>query len=97
MAHDDSGQTDEVETTVSGDTTRTAPGPDRGSQPDPIPDRPAKSASADAWADYVVALGAGREFVTGDTEHYDAQAGEVVTVAALKKPELIELADRLGG
>jgi hypothetical protein len=62
-----------------------------------IPDRPADDAPDSEWVDYVVALGADRAFLVGETEHYDADFGERVPGAALSRTELAELASRLGG
>src|SRR3954468_22954913 len=58
-------------------------------QPDPIPARPADGAAKAKWVDYCVALGADRTFLTSDTEHYDADANDVVTEPALSRDELI--------
>jgi hypothetical protein len=74
------------------------PGPESPAvdQPPPISERPADSADESEWVDYVVALGAGRD-VAEDTHHWDATAGEYVTVPALNRDDLIALADRLSG
>jgi hypothetical protein len=93
MADDRSGISDGAQA----DLNPTGPDPDNGPQPDPIPDRPADGATKAKWADYCVALGADRTFITSDTEHFDADANEAVTEPALTRDELIELADRLGG
>jgi hypothetical protein len=87
----DSGLADEVMVELN----PPGPEPDYGPQPAAIPDRPADGASKDAWIEYVVALGADRTFVTSDTEHF---AGEgYKTEPGLSRPQLIQLADRLGG
>ena len=91
MATNDSGLVDEVDVELN----PAGPDPDRGPQQAPIPDRPADGASRDKWVDYVVALGAARDFVTAETRHFDGI--EYVTEPALSRPALIELADRLGG
>lgn len=87
---DDARITDEVAAELN-----PADGPDCGPQADPIPARPPGGASQEEWVDYVVALGASREMVTADTEHFDGS--EYVTEGGLTKAQLIELADRLGG
>lgn len=89
---DGSGMTDSVNAALNDDDE-----PDRGEQPQAIPDRPADGAPKAKWVDYVVALGADRTFVTEDTEHHDAELGEAATEPGLSRDELIELADRLGG
>lgn len=88
---DSSGLTDEVNAEVNSSSSA----PDHGPQASPIPDRPADGASKDAWVDYVVALGADRTYVTGETEHFDRDA--YVIDPGLTRAQLIELADRLGG
>lgn len=85
-ANDSAGLTDEVHVTLNGVPL---------GQSQPIPSRPADGASVAAWVDYVVALGADRTFVTADTEHFDGN--ERVVAAPLRRGDLIELADRLGG
>ena len=72
-------------------------GPPRPGQLDPLPERPADSASKAKWVDYVIALGADRGFVEGDTEHYDAIEEAMVTLPGLTRDELQDLADRLMG
>jgi L-ascorbate metabolism protein UlaG (beta-lactamase superfamily) len=91
MSTSDSGLSDEVNTEVN----PTMDVPDRGPQAAAIPDRPADGAPTGAWVDYVVALGADRTFVTGDTRHFDGEG--YAAEAGLRRSELIELADRLGG
>ncbi|MET0426277.1 MAG: hypothetical protein ABW046_20580 [Actinoplanes sp.] len=91
MATNDSGLSDEVQVELN----PTGPEPDRGRQPDPIPDRPAEGAGRDKWVHYVVALGADRTYVTAETEHFDGV--EYVAESSLSRPDLIELANRLGG
>lgn len=72
------------------------PEPDRGPQPAPIGDRPADSASTDAWVEYLVALGVDRTYLTTDTTHQNGQ-DKADRVPPLRRADLIELADRLGG
>lgn len=93
MSGDDSGLTDEVIVQInpSGSHDET------GLQADPIPIRPADGADKAAWIEYVVSLGADRGFVTGDTEHYDSHEDAMVTTPGLSKPQLADLAARLGG
>ena len=91
MSSDSSGLTDEV----SAELNPMGAEPGYGPQPDPIPDRPADGASKDAWVGYVVALGADRTYVTGETEHFERDA--YVIDPGLTRAQLIELADRLGG
>lgn len=64
-----------------------------------VPARPADGAPKARWADYVVALGADRAFVSADTQHWegDKDTGRLVTLPGLTRDELIDLADRLGG
>lgn len=75
-----------------------------------LPARPADTAAKAVWVDYVVALGADRTFVSGDTEHFDPAAvpddlddgvlvdpGLTVVEPGLTVPQLRELATRLGG
>lgn len=88
MTADSAGLTDEIFVEVNG----IAHG-----QLAPLPDRPAGGAGEEVWIDYVVALGADREFVSGDTDHFDVAEGSVITEPGLTEPELIALADRLGG
>jgi hypothetical protein len=90
-ASDGAGLTDEVYAELN----PTGPEPDYGPQADPIPARPANSAGVAAWVDYVVALGADRDFVTSDTQHF--RGGEYATAPAFTRERLIALADRLGG
>jgi hypothetical protein len=92
MTVDSSGLTDEV----AAELNPASPEPDNGPQPDPIPKRPADGAAVDKWVEYVVALGADRTFVTEATCHQDGP-NDYEVVPALKRAELIELADRLGG
>lgn len=91
MSTNDSGLRDDV----SADLNPSGSRPDNGPQPAPIPDRPAAGASKDVWVDYVVALGADRTFVTTDTEHFDGDGYAIEP--GLTRPQLIDLADRLGG
>lgn len=91
MSTDSGGLRDEVIVELN-----PGPEPPTTDQPPPIPDRPEDSADESEWVDYVVALGAGRD-VAGDSRHWDATAGEYVTVPGLTRDELIALADRLGG
>jgi hypothetical protein len=53
MATDSAGLSDEIQVELN----PTGPDPDYGPQPDPIPDRPADTATKAKWAAYVVALG----------------------------------------
>jgi hypothetical protein len=72
------------------------PGPAE-EQPAALPDRPTDGAKKDKWVDYVVALGADRRAVTGNTEHWDDELGGHVATEALSREDLINLADALGG
>lgn len=92
MANDGAGLSDEVQADLN---PADEPAPEGRS--DPIPDRPADGAAKAKWVDYVVALGADRDFISGDTEHYDAGADGMVTLPALTRDDLRDLADRLGG
>lgn len=87
---DDARITDEVAAEIN-----PADGPDYGPQAEPVPGRPADRSPKEEWVDYVVALGASREMVTADTKHFDG--AEYATEGGLTKPQLIDLADRLGG
>jgi hypothetical protein len=84
-----------IQDTVVADLNPTGDGPDRGPQPAPVPDRPADRAPTGKWVDYVVALGADRQFVTAETRHWNGE--EYEASPALRRDDLIELADRLGG
>jgi hypothetical protein len=96
---DGTGLTDEVITELN-----PLPEPERERkvrelyQEPPLPSRPADSAAKGDWVNYCVALGADAS-IAEDTEHWegDKDTGQRVTVKALTKAELIELADRLGG
>lgn len=111
MATENNQMSDEVTITQRG-------GPDGevtvtyGAQPEPLPNRPADGAPKAKWVDYVVALGADRDYVEGNTDHWDAEAALAldpddpaldffgsgyVTHSGLTVPELRDLADRLGG
>lgn len=92
MRADSSGLTDEV----FAELNPTGPEPDYGPQPDPIPNRPADSADVDEWVDYVVALGGDRTFLAETTVHHDGPDA-AFSARPLKRTELIEMADRLGG
>jgi len=92
MSHDSAGLTDEV----FAELNPAGPEPDYGPQPDPIPARPSDGAGIEKWVDYVVALGADRTFVTETTVHR-VDPIDAVEAPALKRAQLIELADRLGG
>lgn len=70
---------------------------DERTVPKALPRRPADSASKTDWVDYCVVLGADRGVLVGDTQHWDAAREEYVPSQELKKPQLIELADSLGG
>lgn len=91
MTTSDNGMSDEIRVELN----PTGSEPDRGPQPNPIPDRPADGAPKLAWVDYVVALGADRTFVSEETVHSDGD--RQVEEPALSRPQLIKLADRLGG
>lgn len=93
MSTDGAGLTDDVQAELNPKATALP-----ADQPDRIPDRPADGAAKAKWVDYVVALGASRD-VAVDTEHWegDPDDGHPVTVPALTRDELVELADRLGG
>lgn len=83
MPTDDGGLTDEVQVTLVrvGASLR----------------RPAKSAHRAAWVDYLVALGADRGALEGDTRHWDDAAGAYVKAKKLTRRELMDLAARLSG
>jgi hypothetical protein len=65
--------------------------------PDPLPDKPDDTSDRDEWVDYVVALGADRNFVENETEHWDSRTEAYVTEPALETEQLKALAERLGG
>ncbi len=98
MSTDDSGGfTDEVKTELYQDRPDDPEFPaDPGPQPVPIPDRPADGASVEKWVSYLVALGADRTYLTEMTAHQDGP-NDCEMVPPLKRADLIELADRLGG
>lgn len=89
--NDGAGLTDEVYVELN----QNGPEPDYGPQPDPIPARPDDDADLEVWVDYVVALGADRDFVTEDTQHFKDE--RYATAPAFSRERLIALADRLGG
>jgi hypothetical protein len=89
MATDDSGLTDDVVAELN-------PGGEDATLP-PLPARPAEGAPKGKWLDYVVALGGGRDALTGQTEHFDPASGGPVQGTALGRDELVALAERLGG
>jgi hypothetical protein len=91
MMPDSSGLSDEVITALN-----TEPDEATG-RPSGIPVRPAGNADRGTWIEYVVALGADRAYVSGSTEHYSSETGQVDTHPGLGRGELIQLADRLGG
>lgn len=72
-----------------------------------VGDRPSASAPKDDWLNYVVALGASREYLTNTTHHYslgansseENESGEpgYIEDPVFTKEELMELADRLTG
>ena len=66
-------------------------------QPSALPDRPSDGASKAKWVDYVVAWGANRDHVLGESEHWDDERGAYVKAPVLTREQLIELADSLGG
>jgi hypothetical protein len=69
----------------------------RTEQPAGLPARPADGAAKTKWVDYVVALGADRAHVLGETAHHNADTGRPEQSRALGRDELIELAGGLGG
>lgn len=82
MSTSDSGLRDDVEVAFN-DMTEDSYTKRAGAvmqQPEPIPDRPADGAPKAKWVDYVVALGADRDFVTGQSEHHDPGAEVTRTV-----------------
>ena len=96
---DASGLADEVSVALNGpDQAAEARAARLAYQEPSLPDRPADSATKAVWVDYCVVLGADLS-IADDTEHWegDKDTGQRVTVKALTKAELIELADRLGG
>lgn len=76
-----------------------------------LPERPSDGADKARWVDYVVALGADRDAVTGTTSHWSPdgvtviegeygpveERGGYVDEPGLTRSDLIDLADRLGG
>lgn len=97
MTTDGAGLTDEVIPELN-------PPPAEVTDAEPGLHRPADSASKADWVEYVVALGADRAAVAGESEHWDPTAvasggtgGDYVRAPELTKAELVELADRLNG
>ena len=94
---DTGGLTDDVDADVNptgGDTPA-------GELPS-VPARPSDGAPKAAWIDYAVALGADREALTGEREHWDEQGGDsenggYVPGRALTRNEIRDVADSLGG
>lgn len=85
------GLTDEVVTTMN-------PPPRPDPAPHVRPARPADDADDAAWVDYCVALGADREFLTCDTEHWTGDHhGHLVTLPPVTGLDLRALAENLGG
>jgi hypothetical protein len=84
MMPDSSGLSDEVITALN-----TEPDEATG-RPSGIPVRPAGNADRGTWIEYVA-------YVSGSTEHYSSETGQVDTHPGLGRGELIQLADRLGG
>jgi hypothetical protein len=98
MANDGSGITDDVQADLNpdddfGEFTDSGPAAEQS----PAPERPANGANKAKWLDYVASLGVDRDFLEGNTEHYDDSKGERMPSKALTRDELIELADRLEG
>lgn len=60
-----------------------------------VVNRPGVRAPVEDWVEHVVSLGVSREFVTGDTDHYDPAEEGYATSPVLTRAELVELADRL--
>lgn len=92
MATDENALTDEVVIELNGKLVGTVEMP-------PIPDRPDDASDRDEWVEYVVALGADRNFVEAETAHWegDPDNGEYVLAPALETEQLKDLAKRLGG
>lgn len=88
MATSQAGLRDAVQVHVNGTDVNTL---------EQTPDRPVAGAPKSEWIDYVVALGADRAFLLGNTVHFDAARSEHVPGEAFSRTELTELADRLGG
>jgi hypothetical protein len=60
-----------------------------------LPARPGPSASKGEWVEYVEALGADRQFIEGDSEHW--AGGRYAKASGLTVDELQALASWLGG